>query len=109
MQLGKRTAQHSTDLKNKDPTKPLWKHCMDHPGHSFTPAEAIRLIYSTRDLNVSRMEEAACINTFHSCNRANPEVSLSKTYSSFITHMTGIKGRSRRLAAMEHPTAPNTS
>ena len=33
MQLGKRTAQHTTDYNNKNPTKPLWRHCMDHPGH----------------------------------------------------------------------------
>ena len=76
----------------KNPTKPLWRHCMDHPGHSFSPAEAIRLIWSMRDINLSRIVEAACINTFHCCNRAWPELSLSHTLSSFITHITGIKG-----------------
>ena len=109
MQLGKRIAQHSTDLSNKDHTKPLWRHCMDYPGHTFSPAEAARLIWSTRDINLSKIVEAACINTFHSCNRAWPDVSLSYTLSSFITHITGIRGRSKRLAAIEYPTAPNAT
>ena len=82
---------------------------MDHPGHSFSPSEATRLIWSTRDLNLSRIVEAACINTFHCCNRAWPDVSLSDTLSSFITHITGIKGRSKRLTAIEPHTTPNTS
>ena len=109
MQVDTRATQHSRDLNNKDPTKPLWKHCMDYPGHTFSPLEATKLLYSTRDLNLCKMIEAACINTFHSCNRAWPDVSLSDTFSSFVTHITGIKGRSKRLTAIEPRTAPSTS
>ena len=63
----------------------------------------------SRDINLSRIVEAACINTFHSCNRAYPEVSLSHTLSSIIIHITGIRGRSKRIVAIEYPTAPNTT
>ena len=68
LQFSMRTTQHVNDYNARDPTKPLWKHCMEYPGHTFSPAEA-RILWYTRNLYMSKFIEAACINSFHSCNR----------------------------------------
>ena len=55
---------------------------------------------------MSNFIEAACINSFHSCNRAHAEVTVSDTFSVFITSMAGIKGRSKWLEPIESPHPP---
>ena len=57
---------------------------------------------------MSKFIEAASINSFHSCNRAYAEVTVSETFSSFIISMAGIKGRSKWLEPIEPSHAPNT-
>ena len=57
---------------------------------------------------MSKFIEAACINSFHSCNRAYAEVSISDTFSVFTTHMAGISGRRKTLDPIEPSHPPNT-
>ena len=80
---------------------------MEYLGHTFSPAEA-RILWYTRNLFMSKFIEAACINSFHSCNRAPPEVAISDTFSVFTISMAGIKGRSKWLEPIEPPHTSNT-
>ena len=56
---------------------------------------------------MSKFIEAACINSFHSCNRAYAEVTVSDTFSAFTISMAGIKGRSKWLDPIEPSHPPN--
>ena len=57
---------------------------------------------------MSQFVEAACINSFHSCNKAPPEVTISDTFSAFVTSMAGIKGRRKWQEPIEHPHIDST-
>ena len=57
---------------------------------------------------MSKFIEAACINSFHSCNRAYAEVSVSDTFSAFTISMAGISGRRKWLDPIEPSYPPNT-
>ena len=57
---------------------------------------------------MSQLVEAACINSFHSCNRAPPEVTISDTFSAFVTSMAGIRGRRKWQEPIEHPHTDST-
>ena len=57
---------------------------------------------------MSKFVEAACINSFHSCNKAPPEVTISDTFSAFTICMAGIKGRRKWLEPIDPPHTPNT-
>ena len=57
---------------------------------------------------MSKFIEAACINSFHSCNRAYAEVTVSDTFSAFTISMAGIKGRRKWLDPIEPSYPPNT-
>ena len=56
---------------------------------------------------MTKFIEAACINSFHSCNRAYAEVTVSDTFSAFTISMAGIKGRSKWLDPIEPSHPPN--
>ena len=107
LQFSKRTTQHKRDYDSRDHTKPLWKHCIEYPGHTFTPSNA-RILWHTRNLYMSQLVEAACINSFHSCNKAPPEVTISDTFSAFVTSMAGIRGRRKWQEPIEHPHTDST-
>ena len=88
-QADSRFNDHINDYRNNNLNSALIKHVREFPGHSFAP-EAAQVIWHTRNLYECKLMEAACINTFLNCNRSAAEVTVSKTYSAFLTYLARL-------------------